>query len=97
MGAHGAIIDLSRGAAQEIGLLGRGRGTVSIEAFDGDPVEVAEAPDSDGGADLAAPRHRRARGRHGARMMASDHRCCHAASMVLARHMVDRRPARHRV
>ena len=46
MGARSAIIDLSRGAAQQIGLLGRGRGTVSIDSADSDPVEVADAPDS---------------------------------------------------
>ena len=32
MGGHASVIDLSKGAAREIGLLGRGRGTVSIAA-----------------------------------------------------------------
>ena len=59
MGARSAIIDLSRGAAQEIGLLGRGRGTVSIDPADTDPVEVAEAPDGTPAAGEPTRRHSR--------------------------------------
>ena len=47
MGARTAIIDLSKGAAREIGLLGRGRGVVSITATDEEPVEVAEASEDE--------------------------------------------------
>ena len=40
------IIDLSRGAAARIGLLGRGTGMVIVaKAASDEPVEVAEAPD----------------------------------------------------
>ena len=46
MGARTAAIDLSRGAAKEIGLLGRGRGVVSIDPAEADPVEVAEVPEA---------------------------------------------------
>ncbi len=63
---HGRrIIDLSRGAAERIGLASRGVGEVTIEpAGDAAPVEVAEASDSldDSGLDPAAspaPRGRR--------------------------------------
>ena len=44
---HGRrIIDLSRGAAARIGLLGRGTGDVTLASVAADePVEVAEAPD----------------------------------------------------
>ena len=47
MGARTAIIDLSKGAAREIGLLGRGRGMVSITPTDEEPVEVAEATEDE--------------------------------------------------
>lgn len=50
---HGRrIIDLSRGAASRIGLLGRGTGMVTLASVAADePVEVAEAPEN--GADDA--------------------------------------------
>ena len=47
MGARTAIIDLSKGAAREIGLLGRGRGLVSITPTDDEPLEVAEASEDE--------------------------------------------------
>ena len=94
MGARTAIIDLSRGAARQIGLLGRGRGTVSIDAANGDPVEVADAPDE--AASGSPPAARRARP-HASRALVSSHHFGHAASLILARHVVDRRPARHRL
>ena len=82
MGARNAIIDLSRGAAQEIGLLGRGRGTVSIDSADTDPVEVADAPDAAPAASEPARRHSRLRARR-------------EAAVVLVHHLSERRPARH--
>ena len=48
MGGHASVIDLSKGAAREIGLLGRGRGTVSIAAESDAPLEVAEATEDEG-------------------------------------------------
>ncbi len=45
MGGRSSIIDLAKGAAREIGLLGRGRGMVSIDTADDEPVEIAEAED----------------------------------------------------
>lgn len=45
---HVRIIDLSRGAARELGIIGSGTGMVTLtEAKPTDPVEVAEAPDDD--------------------------------------------------
>ena len=59
---HGRrIIDLSRGAAARIGLLGRGTGDVTLASVAADePVEVAEAPDdAPGGVDVrVSPRPR---------------------------------------
>ena len=85
MGARSAVIDLSRGAAKEIGLLGRGRGTVSIDPAASEPEEVAEAPDSRTADAPVAPRYARPRARHAARQLISAH------------HLMDRRPARHRL
>ena len=52
------IIDLSRGAAARIGLLGRGTGMVTVaKAASDEPVEVAEAPDDLDGAGVS-PRPR---------------------------------------
>ena len=47
MGGRSSIIDLSKGAARQIGLLGRGRSEVSIASADNEPLEVAEATDDD--------------------------------------------------
>ena len=97
MGGHGAMIDLSRGAAREIGLLGRGRGTVSIASASDVPLEVAEATE-DETSDVAsdAPRGRR-RTRRGGRSAGADRRCCHAMSVALVRHSAPRPAARHRL
>jgi rare lipoprotein A len=71
---HVRVIDLSRGAARQLGIIGHGTGMVTLtEAKPEDPVEVAEAPDDD--EELAVnprrhgPRHRhpaarRVSGRH---------------------------------
>ena len=98
MGGRAAMIDLSKGAAREIGLLGRGRGTVSIAAASNEPLEVAEATE-DEAEDVVpsdAPRGRRHRHR-GGRSVLADHRCCHVPSVILARHSVQHRAVRRRL
>lgn len=97
MGSRTAILDLSKGAAREIGLLGRGRGTVSIAMAANEPLEVAEATD-DEMADLAtaAPRGRR-HTRRGVRLVAAAHPCCHVPSVILARHSVQPRAIQRRL
>lgn len=73
---HGRrIIDLSRGAASQIGLVYRGTGMVTLSPVNGpaladEPLEVAEAPVGyeDTGATAAVPRrHGRRHRRHAAR------------------------------
>ena len=88
MGARNAIIDLSRGAAKEIGLLGRGRGMVSIDPASSEPEEVAEAPNARSSAwssTTEAPRYGRHHTRHATRQLVSAH------------HVMARRSARHRL
>ena len=89
-----ALIDLSRGAAQQIGLYARGRGAVTVEPAD-EPVEVAEASE-DEAADIvsSAPRGRR-HTPHGAQSGAAAPPCYPAPSVVLARHSAQPRAARH--
>ncbi len=96
MGGRSAIIDLSKGAARQIGLLGRGRAMVSIATAD-EPVEVAEASE-DETADLATdePRGRR-HTRRGGRSVSAGHPCCHVPSVVLARHSVRLRATQRRL
>lgn len=51
------VIDLSRGAAEQLGIIEQGVGMVTLtEAPDAEPVEVAEAPDEGTGA--VSPRQR---------------------------------------
>ncbi len=47
MGSRSTFIDLTKGAARQIGLLGRGRATVSIAAAADEPLEVAEATEDE--------------------------------------------------
>jgi rare lipoprotein A len=91
-----AMIDLSRAAAKQIGLYARGRAVVAVEPTD-EPIEVAEASE-DETADIVSsePRGRRHM-RHGGRSVVADHRCCHAPSVVLARHSVQPRAIRRRL
>ena len=97
MGGRSAIIDLSRGAAREIGLLGRGRAVVSIASAADEPVEVAEASE-DETADVAIGEPRGLRRRHRAGRSASAGRpCCRVPSVILARHSVPHRAAQHRL
>lgn len=95
---HGRrIIDLSRGAAARIGLLGRGTGQVTLASVTADePVEVAEAPDdADGAADGVSPRprgqrHTRRAGRVAAAGLMSNQRL----SATPVRHSVRRQAVR---
>lgn len=94
MGGRTAIIDLSKGAARQIGLLGRGRGLVSIDAAGSQPVEVAEASE-DETADLPDPSP--AIRRRAARRAVASRTCCHGASVILAHDAIHRhRPERRR-
>ena len=97
MGGRSAIIDLSKGAAREIGLLGRGRGMVSIASAEDEPLEVAEATE-DETADVPtdAPRGRRHR-RRGSRSVVAAHPCCRGPSVILARHSVQHRVVQRRL
>ena len=97
MGAHGAVIDLSRGAAKMIGLYARGHGIVSIEPTNDEPIEVAEATEDETGDIVSsAPRGRRHTHRAGRSGVAS-HPYYHAPSVILVRHSVQPRAARHRL
>ena len=95
MGSRSTFIDLTKGAARQIGLLGRGRATVSITSAADEPLEVAEASE-DETSDLAndAPRGRRHM-RRGVRLASAVRSCCRAPSAVPARHSVQPRAARH--
>ncbi len=95
MGSRGTFIDLTKGAARQIGLLGRGRATVSITPAADEPLEVAEATE-DETSDLAtdAPRGRRHM-RRGVRLVSAVRSCCHAPSAALARRSAQLRAARH--
>ena len=70
----GRILDLSRGAAQRIGMIHMGHGLVTVTPAD-DTVEVAEAPDGDlNEFDVSpVPRGRRHM-RHGGRSASAGHR-----------------------
>jgi rare lipoprotein A len=99
MGGRSAIIDLSKGAARQIGLLGRGRGMVSIASAANEPLEVAEATE-DETADLPdtyAPRARHSRS-HTRRSVVASHRVKHGgASVTLVRQTVQRHTVRRRL
>lgn len=70
---HVRIIDLSRGAARELGIINAGTAMVTLtEAKPSDPVEVAEAPDDD--APAVSPRRHGPRHRHHVVRRASRHR-----------------------
>ncbi len=97
MGGRSAIIDLSKGAAREIGLLGRGRAMVSIASAAGEPVEVAEASEDDA-ADVATDEpHGRRHRHHAGRSVSAGRPCCRVPSVILARHSVQPRATRHRL
>ena len=88
------VIDLSRGAAARIGLLGMGRGMVTLSpAGAAEEIEVAEAPAEAGDPDVsdAYPRRRGLRHtRRGARAATADRPCCRATSVVRVRHSAQR-------
>lgn len=95
------IIDLSRGAASQIGMIARGTGTVTLTPVSAnEPIEVAEAPTAysdDGVSDVAPRRHGRRHMRRGSRSAAAARPCCHAPSAVRVRHSVRHQAARHRL
>jgi rare lipoprotein A len=92
-----ALIDLSRGAAKQIGLYARGRGVVMVEPTDEEPIEVAEATE-DETADLVNVEPRDPpRRRHGGRSAAARRPYYHVPSVILARHSVQPRATRHRL
>lgn len=71
---HVRIIDLSRGAARELGLLGAGTGMVTLtEAKPEEPVEVAEAPDDDEELALSPRRHGQRHKHHAGRRVLGRH------------------------
>ncbi len=80
------IIDVSRGAATRLGLIGAGVAMVTLSpAKETEPVEVAEAPDAD--ADAITPRRRGPRHtRRGVRTASADLPCCRAPSAARAPH-----------
>jgi rare lipoprotein A len=87
------VIDLSRGAASRIGLLGSGVAMVTLSpATKTDAIEeVAEAPDD---ADATPRPHGRRHTRLAARAVSGAHPCCHAPSVIQARHSAPRQAAR---
>ena len=90
MGGRSAIIDLSKGAAREIGLLGRGRGMVTIASESDEPLEVAEASEDETSDIQGGSVHRR----HGRRAMrASAGAARHGAHVMLAKHTSRHRSA----
>ena len=97
MGGRSAIIDLSKGAAREIGLLGRGRGMVSIASETDEPLEVAEASEDETADVATAVPHGRPRMRRGARSAGAARPCCHVPSVILARHSVQHQAEQRRL
>ena len=96
MGSGRALIDLSSGAAKQIGLYARGRSVVVVEPTTDEPLEVAEATEDETDAVSSAPRGRRHM--HRAGRSASVHRpYYHGPSVILARHSVQPRAARRRL
>ena len=87
------VIDLSRGAASRIGLLGSGHAMVTLSSAKADEAEeVAEAPEDDA---VATPRpHGRRHTRLAARAASGDQPCCRAPSVIQARRSVQPRAAR---
>src|SRR3954454_9581520 len=87
------VIDLSRGAASRIGLLGSGHARVTLSAPSAnEPVEVAEADDGD--ASAATPRlHGRPHTRRGAQVASGARPYYPAPSVTQARHSAQRQAA----
>ncbi len=76
------VIDLSRAAAKELGIVASGVGMVTLsEAADAPPLEVAEAPEDDLSPQPRGPRHRH----HAARTVSAHHAYYHARFAALAR------------
>ena len=103
---HGVrVIDLSRGAASRIGLLGRGTGWVTLTPVSAtEPVEVAEVPEelapayADDGPASANPRRRGQPRKHHVRRVASAGRpCCRAPSVAPVRYSAPPRAKRRKL
>ena len=78
---HTRVIDLSRAAARQLGLLASGVGMVTLsEANNATPVEVAEAEEDDVSPQPHGPRHRH----HGARTASPHHGYYHGRSATRA-------------
>ena len=98
---HGRrIIDLSREAASQLGMLARGAAPVTLTTAESEPVEVAAAPDEAGplwlgGADdpVSAPRRGRPHMRRGRQVVAAALPCCHAPFAVRVLHSAPRQAA----
>jgi len=92
-----ALIDLSRGAAKQIGLYSRGRGMVSVEATSDEPIEVAEATE-DETADIVSSEPRDPQRTRRAGRSAGVHRPYYRAqSVILVRHSARPRATPHRL
>lgn len=104
------VIDLSRGAASRVGILGRGTAMVALQPVrPGEAIEVAEAPDSATGfqpvgddeqqsfTDGAPRRHGRLHTRHGGRAVAAARPCCRTPSVIQVRRSAQRPTAPHRL
>lgn len=92
------IIDLSRGAAARLGMLGSGTAMVTItKAKPEEDVEVAEATDDDVADDALSnpPRHGRRHTRRAGPRASADRAWNHAPSVILARHSAPLRAVRH--
>ena len=104
---HGhRVIDLSREAAAQLGMLGRGTAPVRVATVDAEPVEVAMAPidaglpadNSMSSSDVDDPVSASPRGRphmrRGRRAVATALPCCHAPFAVRVQHSVPHQAAR---
>ena len=97
MGNSRALIDLSSGAAKQIGLYQRGRSVVVVEPARDEPLEVAEASE-DEASDIVSSGPHDPRHTHHAGRWASAHRpYYHGPSVILARHSIQPRAARRRL
>jgi len=102
MPPHGVrIIDLSRHAGEELGLIRRGTAWVKVEpvpAGEDDATEVAEAPaDEDTLPPVSAVRHGRRHMRPAVRAVSAGLRSSHTGSATLARSSTPHRTAQHRL
>jgi rare lipoprotein A len=90
------VIDLSKGAASRIGLLGSGHAMVTLSApGKNEPIEVAEAPDDSAvDADPTPRRHGQRHTRRGVQVASAARPYYRAPSVVPVRHSVPRQAGR---